>query len=61
MRRTRARVDVCICGKPVALHFDARARKLDCAQVTDKQTALARARADVERLARYIKRLEQLR
>lgn len=57
-RIRRATVALCLCGQPVALHFDARNRKLDCARVVDKATALQRARRDARKLAQYINRLE---
>jgi hypothetical protein len=58
--RKRARVATCLCGKPVALHFDARARKLDCARVASKTETLTRARADVAKLLRYIAHIERM-
>jgi hypothetical protein len=56
----RATIALCLCGQPVALHFDARNRKLDCARVLDKADAIRRARRDARKLARYIKRLESV-
>lgn len=49
-----------MCGKALALHFDARGRKLDCAQAPTLANALADARHKANVLARYITRLESL-